>query len=384
MAENKESNSTAAGSSGGFKMNKKWGAIAMILSATGMGFVPFFSRAATAPAEAGGLLGFLGSGEVWSAWKSAAISGGADVVGDSIGAFMATGRMTLAFLFFTALVIGTGKLGLLKKTKLTAPIALGGLMIGLSLACYVTSTLMTTVANAVFLIYVGPVICTVLARIFRKEAMSIFQWVCLGAVFIGMVLTIDIVSFGPDGISFGVQLGAVEGMPNKPLGDAFGLLSGLFYGLAMFFYGYNRECDSAVRGVYNFLFAALGAGTLCLILNFTLAPLNLSAMDAQNWGWAIGFWAVCGPFALGLLLVAGKNLPAIDYSTIAYWECVVAPAVGLLIYKEAITPVVLIGGILIVLGGFAPIVAMIISSKKNKQLEESIEHLAEAEKEAMM
>ena len=55
-----------------------------------------------------------------------------------------------------------------KKLKLTPAIALGGLMIGMSLACYVTSTLLTTISNAVLFIYIGPVVCVVLARIFRN------------------------------------------------------------------------------------------------------------------------------------------------------------------------------------------------------------------------
>ena len=35
---------------------------------------------------------------------------------------------------------------------------------------------------------------------------------------------------------------------------------------------------------------------------------------------AVLLWIICGPIALGFLLVAGRNLPAADYGTIAYWE----------------------------------------------------------------
>ena len=47
-------------------------------------------------------------------------------------------------LFFVVIMFATGKVETFKKLKLTPAIALGGLMIGMSLACYVTSTLLTT------------------------------------------------------------------------------------------------------------------------------------------------------------------------------------------------------------------------------------------------
>ena len=137
-------------------MNRKLGTIFMLISATGMGLVPLFSRWATRTDMFDATQGLNGS--------------------DSIGAIMALGRMAMGVVFFLILMVATHKVTTFKKLKLTPAIALGGLMIGMSLACYVTSTLMTTVANAVMFIYTGPVICVLLARIFRKEPMSPLQW----------------------------------------------------------------------------------------------------------------------------------------------------------------------------------------------------------------
>ena len=119
--------------------------------------------------------------------------------GDSIGALMAVGRMSMGVLFFVVIMFATGKVETFKKLKLTPAIALGGLMIGMSLACYVTSTLLTTISNAVLFIYIGPVVCVVLARIFRKEPMSALQWVCLVAVFIGMLFGNNLMGFHESG-----------------------------------------------------------------------------------------------------------------------------------------------------------------------------------------
>ena len=176
----------------GYQMKTGWGTIAMLISATGMGLVPLFSRWATRTDMFDGTLGLN--------------------AGDSIGALMAcykTGNsakyfisqlmfavMGMGVLFFVILMVATHKVKTFKELKLTPAIALGGLMIGMSLACYVTSTLLTTVANAVLFIYTGPVICVLAARIFRKEPMSGLQWICLLVVFIGMLFGEGLLGFG--------------------------------------------------------------------------------------------------------------------------------------------------------------------------------------------
>ena len=214
-----------------YQMNRKIGTIFMLISATGMGLVPLFSRWGTRTDMFDATQGLNGS--------------------DSIGAIMALGRMGMGVIFFVILMVATHKVTTFKKLKLTPAIALGGLMIGMSLACYVTSTLMTTVANAVMFIYTGPVICVLLARIFRKEPMSPLQWVCLCVVFIGMLFGESLLGFGVGGNVFGLDFNLAPSTPEFPqkmVGDVFGLLSGVFYGASMFFNGYRKDADTTARG----------------------------------------------------------------------------------------------------------------------------------------
>ena len=125
-----------------YSMNKKLGAIAMLLSATGMGLVGTFSRGATA--------GLIADHKA------------------VIGSFLAFGRMTCGLIGFIIIAASTKKLAEVFRAKVTPAVILGGVSIGLSLGCYISSTLLTSIANAVFLIYTGPLFCTILARIFRK------------------------------------------------------------------------------------------------------------------------------------------------------------------------------------------------------------------------
>ena len=348
----------------GYQMKTGWGTIAMLISATGMGLVPLFSRWATRTDMFDGTLGLN--------------------AGDSIGALMACGRMGMGVLFFVILMVATHKVKTFKELKLTPAIALGGLMIGMSLACYVTSTLLTTVANAVLFIYTGPVICVLAARIFRKEPMSGLQWICLLVVFIGMLFGEGLLGFGVGGQFFGLDFSletSTPEFPQKGVGDAFGLLSGLFYGLSMFFNGYRKDADTTARGVWNFIFAVLGAGLITIILNSLGSQPGMEnwALSVHfttfNWIGAVLLWIICGPIALGFLLVAGRNLPAADYGTIAYWEVPVAIFVGLVVFGEALTVNPIIGGLMIIAGGAIPSVKGMVAERKAKQQQEIAENL---------
>lgn len=377
MAAEKNNIAASSGEGNGYKMKLGLGTIAMLISATGMGLVPLFSRWATRIDMFDGTQGLAGS--------------------DSIGALMACGRMGMGVIFFIILLFATHKVATFKKLKLTPAIALGGLMIGMSLACYVTSTLMTTVANAVLFIYIGPVVCVLLARIFRKEPISLLQGICLIAVFIGMLFGNSLLGFGVGGQAFGFDFNLATSTPEFPMkgvGDIFGLLSGFFYGASMFFNGYRKDADTTARGVWNFIFATIGAVVIVILMN-----IYGMAAGAENWVTSVQFtpfnwvgalllWIVCGPIALGFLLVAGRNLPAADYGTIAYWEVPVAIFIGLVVFGEALTINTIIGAILIVGGGAVPSIKGMIAGRKQKQEEEVRETLsanleAEAEKEGL-
>lgn len=377
MAAEKNNIAASSGEGNGYEMKLGLGTIAMLISATGMGLVPLFSRWATRIDMFDGTQGLAGS--------------------DSIGALMACGRMSMGVIFFVILLFATHKVATFKKLKLTPAIALGGLMIGMSLACYVTSTLMTTVANAVLFIYIGPVVCVLLARIFRKEPISLLQGICLIAVFIGMLFGNSLLGFGVGGQAFGLDFNLATSTPEFPMkgvGDIFGLLSGFFYGASMFFNGYRKDADTTARGVWNFIFATIGAVVIVILMN-----VYGMAAGAENWVTSVQFtpfnwvgalllWIVCGPIALGFLLVAGRNLPAADYGTIAYWEVPVAIFIGLVVFGEALTINTIIGAILIVGGGAVPSIKGMIAGRKQKQEEEVRETLsanleAEAEKEGL-
>lgn len=312
-------------------MNKKLGFTAMLLSATGMGLVGTFGRLSTPVDPA---------------------TGAKYITGD----FLAFGRMTTGAIGVLILIVAVRKFAVLRRTRLSFSVVAGGLAIGMSLALYVSATLMTTIANAVFLIYTGPLFSAVLAWIFLKERITPKMMGFLALVFLGMVFVIGIISYTGDGLTVGFELGTDPDLPNKAMGDIFGLASGLFYGLALFFYRYRGDVASEVRAFWNFVFGAVGAVAIMVFRINALDPTNpFDVMTAANWRWAIGMFLVCGLFAIGLLVVAGKHLLAVELSTVSYWEVVVGVVLGLAVWSESLSVVGAVGGVLIIVGGMGPI-----------------------------
>lgn len=327
-------------------MNKKLGYLAMILSASGMGMVGFFGRASTPTHVVDG-----------------------QTVKYVLGDFLAFGRMTTGAIGFLIIILLTRKLPQLRSVKISPSVIGGGLAIGMSLALYVSSTLMTSIANAVFLIYTGPLFSAILAWVFLKEKISRRNGLFLMLVFLGMVLTIGLVQYDGAGLHVGLQLGADPNFPNKTVGDLFALGSGVFYGLALFFYRFRGDIGSEVRGFWNFTFGAVGALAVMFVRYNTLDDSLPNVMTSRNWAWAVGMFLVCGLFAIGLLVVAGKNLRAVELSCVSYWECLVALVFGFVVFGESMGVIAIIGGLLIMIGGMGPIVKeFIIDRHINNEL----------------
>ena len=239
------------------------------------------------------------------------------------------------------ILVFAGRLTALRSTRLSPAMVVGGMALGTCLAAYVSATKFTSLANAVFLIYTGPLISAILAAVFLKEKIKPLTAVFLGLVFIGMVLILGLVSIDGSGVSVGLSF---SGDTFK--GDMLGLLSGVGYGIFLFLSRYRTDVASDVRGFYNFVFGAVGIGII-----FVFSGPSLADMNGSSWAWLIAMAALIGFGALGLLTVAGRHLKAVELSTVSYWECVVGAGVGVVAFSEALSVVQVSGGAFFLVGG---------------------------------
>ncbi|CAM3377429.1 DMT family transporter [Occultella aeris] len=284
--------------------NRRLGILAIIVSATAMGAAGLFSRMAT-PSGA--------------------------VIGESL----TLGRMLVGAIGTFLVLALAGRLGQLRRVRLSPSVVLGGVFLGLSLATYLSATVLADLSRAVVLHYIGPVLATVLARVLLKERPGRVDVLSLGIGSIGMVLAAGLLTSGA---------GSSHPPEQETLGTILGVISGVCYAVALLCYRYRTDMPADVRSFWNFVFGALGTGAMV-----ALTRPDLSGMTSQNWAWAGAFFLICGLLALGLLVVAGKHLRAAELSGLSYWEVVVAIGIGAAVFGEGISPVAAVGAALIAL-----------------------------------
>lgn len=258
-----------------------------------------------------------------------------------IGDVLTLGRMATGLVGMSLILVFTRRTGALRHTRMSGSVAAGGLALGLALTAYLTATMLTGLTTAVALLYTGPLVSAVLARVFLGERLSGRDGLGLSMVFVGMLLTTGAVTG---------ELGT--GGTSPLLGDLLAAASGLLYGLALFCYRLRSDMDADVRSFWNF-----GFGTLACAAVVALSRPDLSGMSAANWVWAAVFFVVAGLVALGLLVVAGGLLRSAELSGLSYAECVVATLIGVFGFHEPLSGAALIGMLLIVTGGVLPVLS---------------------------
>ena len=190
---------------------------------------------------------------------------------------------------------------------------------------FITSTKLTTAANAIFLQYTGPIYVVLLAFWFLREKPSRTDWFSMLVIFIGLTLF------------FGDKL-STEGF----YGNLLAILSGVTGAIMMVSFRAQKDGNPAESNLIAFLVTA--------IFGF---PFVLKETWTFN-SWSI--LAFLGIFQIGLAFIfftkGIKHIPALEANLIGTLEPVLNPIWVFLFYGESIGLFALIGG-LIVLGGVA-------------------------------
>ncbi len=261
------------------------------------------------------------------------------------GLFISFCRNFAGVIMVTLLFLAGRKFSKFRGFKITPMVVLSGIFLGLLSGLYVMSTQMTTLANAAFLIYTGPVYSTILAAIFLKEPFTKVTMGSLACVFLGCLLIIGIITY-TQGAGFAISL---DLDPKYTVGNLVALASGLAYGLFLFFSRYRMDVESDVRAYTNFIFAAITLGAINLVTQ--------PQLDATNWVILIVAAFITGAGAFYLLTVASKILLAGELATISYQETIMATILGVALFSEPLSIMQIIGGILIIAGGLIQIMA---------------------------
>lgn len=287
------------------------------------------------------------------------------------GDFIAFCRSFTGFIGMTVIFVFIGGFKKVRAQRFSPAILFSGIFLGLLSSLYVISTQYTTLANASFLIYTGPVYSTILATIFLKEPFKLSMLGSLAAVLVGTLLIVQVIS--ENGIGLDLD-------PQYMTGNLIALLSGVAYGLYLFVSRYRTDFDSNVRSWFNFMFAA---GTIAIMLLFRWSGLtyplrernangvpeavrdadgqqvthawSITSMDGQSWTVLVIAALITGFGAFYFLTVAARILLAGELATISYQETIMASLLGFFLFSESLTLLQMFGGLLIIGGGVSQV-----------------------------
>lgn len=214
---------------------------------------------------------------------------------------------------------------------------LAALMFILTQFLFITSTKLTTAANAIFLQYTMPIYVVLLAYWFLGEKPSRTDYISMFVIFLGLMLF------------FGDEL-STDGF----YGNLLAILSGVTGALMMVSFRAQKNGNPAESNLIAFLFTATLGFPFIMQETWTVnSILILAFLGIVQIGFAFIF------FTKGI-----KHIPALEANLIGTLEPVLNPIWVFLFYGESMGKFALIGG-LIVLSGV--ILSAVGSSKAAKE-----------------
>ena len=188
---------------------------------------------------------------------------------------------------------------------------------------FITSTKLTTAANAIFLQYTAPIYVVLLAFWFLHEKPSRVDWLSMLIIFIGLTLF------------FGDKL-STEGF----YGNLLAILSGVTSAVMMVSFRAQKDGNPAESNLIAFL----------ITVEFGFPFVLKETWTVESWS----ILAFLGVFQIGFAFIfftqGIKHIPALEANLIGTLEPVLNPIWVFLFYGESMGAYALIGG-LVVLGG---------------------------------
>lgn len=212
-------------------------------------------------------------------------------------------------------------------------VVLSGLFFAGDLFFWHLSILATTVANATFIATMAPVWVAFGAWFVLKERLSQANFLGLAFCLLGGAALI--------GQSYSFA-------PERLVGDGYALVTSLFFGLYMLAVSNARTRLKIGAGSLAFMSAAITA--VCMFGIAMLLENNFMPRSINGWITLLSLALVSQVLGQGLLAVALGKLPATFSSLVIFLEAVGAAALGWLILNEALGPLQLFGGALILFG----------------------------------
>ncbi|MGL1930848.1 MAG: DMT family transporter [Desulfotalea sp.] len=236
-------------------------------------------------------------------------------------------RLGLGAVFMALFLAITGKFSLILKRPTLAVLISGMFLAGL-VVLYIKAINYTTMANAVMIMYLAPLVASIIAHFFLKERLTRLGTVLICMAMFGFAMMME----------FKID---ISGESRNFIGLAFATMA-----LASYtgFILVNRMIKSDVH-VYTSTFWQLFFGG-CLMAPFIINTITDVGPENYIWVMATGFFP--GFLAILFAVVALRGLPAAMFGTIAYTETVAVVVFAWTLFGESLNGMQLTGCVIII------------------------------------
>lgn len=187
----------------------------------------------------------------------------------------------------------------------------------------------TTISVATLSYYFAPVIVTIACPILFKEKIGAKGWIC----FVGSTLGIVLIT----------GIGELSGAKSHLIGILFGLCAAALYATVVLLNKFIREVDGIHRTFLQFVSAII-----VLIPYVVLTSgINVSGMNSKGMICLVTVGVVHTGITYCMYFTSLKNLPGQKAAILSYIDPLVAVVISITVLKESITPMQILGGVLI-------------------------------------
>lgn len=232
-------------------------------------------------------------------------------------------RLAIAVLAFTPFVVGRNHLLRLSRRDWGMLLAIG-LVFGAHWLSYFYSIKLATASIGAMAVSTYGVQYLLLAWIFRRERLTLFECAAMGLCFLGCVVVAPEISLD-NAMTRGILLG---------------VFSALLYALLPFLHQRSQHLSTTVRSWGQFFFALLFFMPLFPASNWQLTNIDFFKL--------ITLGLLCTVFAHGLWVKVSTELPALFTSLIYYLYVPISMLLSVLLLDEALTTEKLTGAVMIV------------------------------------
>ena len=216
------------------------------------------------------------------------------------------------------------------KIKKEIPLlVLSGVAMGFNWILLFEAYKYTTVSVATLSYYFAPVIVTIACPILFKEKMGVKQVICFIMSTVGIVLITGI--------------GDLSQGSSHIKGILFGLGAASLYATVILLNKFTKTVDGIHRTFMQFISA------IAVLVPYVLLTdgVNLKTLDKKGWIFLLVIGVVHTGITYCLYFSSLKELPGQKAAILSYIDPLVAVLISVLVLKEDMTPMQIVGGILI-------------------------------------